>query len=173
MSVNKVFLLGRVGQDPDVKYLDGGVCFSRFSVATSDRAYTNAKGETIPERTEWHNIIAWRGIAQVVERLVQKGTQVYIEGKLQTRQWEDQTGIRRSTTEILIENLEILANRKEQPGGYERTVPSPDATTLGNSQNMRGSTIQSGVVSDQAGSSTSGTTNSGFNEPDSSDDLPF
>ncbi|MFV0396912.1 MAG: single-stranded DNA-binding protein [Bacteroidales bacterium] len=173
MSVNKVFLLGRVGQDPDVKYLDGGVCFSRFSVATSDRAYTNAKGETIPERTEWHNIIAWRGIAQVVEKLVQKGTQVYIEGKLQTRQWEDQNGIRRNTTEILIENLEILSNRKEQPGGYERIPQPTDATASGYSQTMRGSAVQSGVVSDQIGSSASGVANNGYGEQDSSDDLPF
>lgn len=126
MSVNKVILLGNIGRDPEIRYLDGGVCNARFSVATSDRAYTTASGVQVPERTEWHNVVAWRGLAQVIERYVTKGTRVYVEGKLQTRQWDDASGQKRYTTEILAENFEILSGKKDQPQG----APAPSVNDI-------------------------------------------
>ena len=81
MSVNKVILIGNVGKDPDVRYLDSGVAVATFSLATTDRAYTLANGTQVPERTEWHNIVLWRGLAQTAEKYVRKGDKLYIEGK--------------------------------------------------------------------------------------------
>ena len=82
--INTVILVGNVGKDPEVRYLEKNVAVARFSLATSERAYTNAKGVLVPEKTEWHNIVVWRGLAEVVEKHVRKGTQVYIEGKSPT-----------------------------------------------------------------------------------------
>ncbi|HBJ76960.1 MAG TPA: single-stranded DNA-binding protein [Porphyromonadaceae bacterium] len=121
MSVNKVILLGNVGQDPEIKYLEGGVCLARFSLATTDRAYTTASGVQVQERTEWHRLVAWRGIAQVIEKYVTKGSPLYIEGKLQTRQWTDSTGKTNYTTEILVENMELLGRK----GMQNSQIPNP------------------------------------------------
>lgn len=82
MSLNKVQLIGNVGKDPDVRYLDNGVAVATFSLATTDRAYTLANGTQVPERTEWHNIVLWRGLAQTAEKYVRKGDKLYIEGKI-------------------------------------------------------------------------------------------
>ena len=84
MSVNKVILIGNVGKDPDVRYLDSGVAVATFSLATTDRAYTLANGTQVPERTEWHNIVLWRGLAQTAEKYVRKGDRLYIEGKIRS-----------------------------------------------------------------------------------------
>ena len=100
MSVNKVILIGNVGKDPDIRYLDNNVCVASFTLATTERGYTTSAGIQIPDKTEWHNIVLWRGLAKITEQYVKKGTQVYIEGKLRTRSWDDQNGIRRYTTEI-------------------------------------------------------------------------
>ncbi len=111
MSVNKVILIGNVGKDPDIKYFDNDSVKANFPLATSERGYTTASGTQVPERTEWHNIVCWRGLAQVVEKFVRKGTQVYIEGKIRSRSYDDQNGIRRYITEIYADTLEILSRR--------------------------------------------------------------
>ena len=85
MSVNKVILIGNVGKDPDIRYLDNNVCVANFPLATTDRAYTTRAGVQIPEKTEWHNIVLWRGLAEIAEKYVRKGTQLYIEGKIRTQ----------------------------------------------------------------------------------------
>ena len=85
MSVNKVILLGNVGRDPEVRYLDTGVAVAIFPLATSDRAYTSANGTQVPERTEWHNLVLWRGLAETAEKYVHKGDKLYVEGKIRTR----------------------------------------------------------------------------------------
>ena len=92
MSVNKVILLGNVGRDPEVRYLDTGVAVATFPLATSDRAYTLANGTQVPERTEWHNLVLWRGLAETAEKYVHKGDKLYVEGKIRTRSYDDQTG---------------------------------------------------------------------------------
>ena len=108
MSVNKVILIGNVGKDPDVRYIENNVCVANFTLATTERGYTTQSGVQIPDKTEWHNIVAWRGLAEVAEKYVRKGTQLYIEGKIRTRSWEDQNKIRRYTTEIYVDNMELL-----------------------------------------------------------------
>lgn len=113
MAVNKVILLGNVGKDPEVRYPQKGQAVAQFSLATTERAYTNANGVQVPERTEWHNIVAWGRNAEIVERYVKKGTQLYIEGKLRTRMWEDRNQIKRYVTEVYVDVLELLGRRGE------------------------------------------------------------
>ena len=120
MSLNKVQLIGNVGKDPDVRYLDNGVAVASFSLATTDRAYTLANGTQVPERTEWHNIVLWRGLAQTAEKYVRKGDKLYIEGKIRSRSYDDQNGIKRTIVEIFADNMEMLTPRTapQQQGGY-------------------------------------------------------
>ena len=113
MAVNKVILLGNVGKDPEVRYPQQGQAVAQFSLATTERAYTNANGVQVPERTEWHNIVAWGRNAEIVERYVKKGTQLYIEVKLRTRMWEDRNQIKRYVTEVYVDVLELLGRRGE------------------------------------------------------------
>lgn len=130
MSVNKVILIGNVGKDPDVRYLDNGIAVATFSLATTDRAYTLANGTQVPERTEWHNIVLWRGLAQTAEKYVHKGDKLYIEGKIRSRSYDDQNGIRRTIVEIFADNMEMLtprnASQQQGGGGYapqQQAVP--------------------------------------------------
>ncbi len=110
MSVNKVILLGNVGRDPDVRRTDDGTVCASFPLATSERAYRKRSGEEVPERTEWHNIVAWQGVAERIERQVRKGAFVYLEGKLRSRQWTDQNNTRHYITEIFVDQFELLKN---------------------------------------------------------------
>jgi len=113
MSVNKVILIGHVGKDPEVRYLDKNVAVANFTLATTEKAFTTQSGIQVPERTEWHNIVAWRGLADISEKFIRKGSQVYVEGKLQTRSWE-KDGVKRYTTEIYAETINLLGKRPEQ-----------------------------------------------------------
>lgn len=113
MSINLAILVGNVGQNPDIKVFDGGTKKATFSLATSEK-YKDRNGE-VHENTEWHNIVCWRATADVVERFVKKGTQVYIQGKITTRSYEDQSGNKRYVTEIEAANLQLLS-RKDGDG---------------------------------------------------------
>ncbi|MBQ8062300.1 MAG: single-stranded DNA-binding protein [Bacteroidales bacterium] len=130
MSLNKVMLIGNVGRDPEVRYLDGNnpnggnTKVAQFTLATTER-YRDRNGE-LRENTEWHNIVAWRNSADVAEKFIRKGTQVYIEGKLRTRSWTDQTGNKRFTTEVTVDNLQLLGKRSDNPAG-----PSAPSTSAG------------------------------------------
>ena len=111
-------LIGNVGRDPEVRYLDGSAGQAKvatFTLATTER-YRDRNGET-RENTEWHNIVAWRSTADVVERFVKKGTQVYIEGRIRTRSWDDQNGNKKYTTEIIADTLQLLGKKSDNPGG--------------------------------------------------------
>ncbi|MBQ7818362.1 MAG: single-stranded DNA-binding protein [Bacteroidales bacterium] len=128
MSINKVILVGNVGKDPEVRYVETNVCVANFPLATSERGYTSRSGAQIPERTEWHNIVLWRGLAEVAEKYVKKGTQLYIEGKLRTRSWTDSNNVVRYTTEIYADNMEILSRRdtnNSQPAQTQPAVETP------------------------------------------------
>ena len=117
-------LIGNVGKDPEVRYLDGNsgqAKVATFTLATTER-YRDRNGE-VRENTEWHNIVAWRSTADVVEKYVKKGTQVYIEGRIRTRSWDDQTGTKRYTTEIMAENLQLLGKKSDNPGGQGAYQP--------------------------------------------------
>ena len=126
MSLNKVMLIGNVGRDPEVRYLDGNsgnAKVATFTLATTER-YRDRNGET-RENTEWHNIVAWRGNADVAERFVKKGTQLFIEGRIRTRSWDDQSGNKRYTTEIIADNLQLLGKKSDNPGGQQSGYQAP------------------------------------------------
>ena len=121
MSVNKVILIGNVGKEPEVRYLENNIKVANFPLATTERGYTMSNGTIVPDRTDWHNIVAWRGLADTSEKYVHKGSQLYIEGKLKTRNYEDKAGVRRYVTEIYAESIQILtrkdnANREKVMG---------------------------------------------------------
>ena len=107
-GVNKVFLIGNLGKNPEIVNFENAKK-AAFPLATTE-SFKNKDGQKV-EQTEWHNIVCWRGLADIAERFLQKGTQVYIEGKLRTRSWEDKEGHKRYTTEIVAENFMILNNR--------------------------------------------------------------
>lgn len=109
-GVNKVILVGNLGKDPEVRYLDNGVAVANFSLATTEN-YKNKQGERVSQ-TEWHNIVFWRGLAEVAEKYLKKGDSVYVEGKLRTRRWEDKDGNAKYTTEILADNMTMLGNKR-------------------------------------------------------------
>ena len=125
MSINKVILVGNVGKDPDVKYFDNGNVVANFTLATTERGYTAANGTQIPDRTEWHNIVCWRGLAKVAEQFVRKGTQVYVEGKIRSRTYDDANGVKRYVNEIYADNLELLGSRKREGGDSPAGYGSP------------------------------------------------
>lgn len=121
MSVNKVILIGNVGKEPEVRYLENNIKVANFPLATTERGYTMSNGTIVPDRTDWHNIVAWRGLADTSEKYVHKGSQLYIEGKLKTRNYEDKAGVRRYVTEIYAESIQILtrkdnANKEKEMG---------------------------------------------------------
>ena len=116
MSVNRVILIGNVGQDPRVKYFDTGSAVATFPLATTDRGYTLANGTQIPERTEWHNIVASNRLAEIVDKYVHKGDKLYLEGKIRTRSYSDQSGAMRYITEIYVDNMEMLSPKGANPG---------------------------------------------------------
>jgi len=119
-------LIGNVGRDPEVRYLDGqsgNAKVATFTLATTER-YRDRNGET-RENTEWHNIVAWRNTADVVERFVKKGTQLYIEGRIRTRSWDDQTGNKRYTTEIIADTLQLLGKKTDNPGAQQGGYAAP------------------------------------------------
>jgi len=120
MSINKVILVGNVGKDPVIRYFDKGVAKVTFPLATSE-SFTNQQGETITS-TEWHNIVLWRALAEVAEKTVKKGAQVYVVGKIKTRSYVDKDGNNKYITEILADALLVL-DKKQGPGS---SAPMPD-----------------------------------------------
>jgi len=108
MSLNKVMLIGNVGKEPVVRYVQDGVCTASLSLATTTPGYTLANGTQVPERTEWHNILFWRKLAEVVERYVHKGDKLYVEGELRTRSFIDKRGQTRYVTEVWAKEMEML-----------------------------------------------------------------
>lgn len=138
MSVNKIILVGNVGKDPEMKYFDNDVAKANFSLATSERGYTTSGGTQVPERTEWHNIVCWRGLAQIAEKFVKKGTLLYVEGKIRSRSYDDQNGVKRYITEVVADSIELLSRR---PGSGEgdhsdnRNIDSGSSEPAGNTDN--------------------------------------
>ncbi len=127
MSVNKVILLGNVGKDPDIRYFDQNRAVANFTLATTERAHVGRNDQQIPERTEWHNIVVRGGLVQVVERFVHKGSKLYIEGKIRSRQYVDRDNQNRFVTEILVDELEILSRR--EPNGTASTTTNRYSAT--------------------------------------------
>lgn len=120
-SVNKVILIGNLGRDPEVRHLENGAVVANFPIATSE-TYTDRKTGQKVENTDWHDIVAWRGLAEVIEKYVRKGTKVYVEGKLKRRSWQDAEGNTRYATEVVADELTILS-RPDKPAEQGSSHP--------------------------------------------------
>jgi len=155
-GVNKVILVGNLGRDPEVRHLESGVAVASFSIATTESYKDRNTGER-RDQTEWHNIVLWRGLADVAEKYLKKGDSVYIEGKLRTRSWE-KDGITRYTTEIVGDNMTMLGSRSS--GGSGNTPPPPAEEYATSS------------APSQSGGSSGGD-NSFSQDEQATDDLPF
>ena len=128
-GVNKVILVGNLGSDPEVRTIESGAKVANFSIATSER-FKDKNGNPV-ERTEWHNIVLWRGLAEIAEKYLKKGSQVFIEGKLRTRSWDDQNGNKRYTTEVLGDNMTLLG----RPDGGSSSSNSASSSPTQNQVN--------------------------------------
>lgn len=138
--MNKVMLIGNVGKEPEIRYLEGGICTAQVRLATSTPGYTLPNGTQVPERTEWHNLLFWRKVAEVVERYVHTGDKLYVEGELRTRSYSDKRGIERYITEIWVKEMEMLSP-KPQTGGNQAPNSGNQAPT-GGSQTPNGDATQ-------------------------------
>ncbi len=156
MSVNKVILVGNVGKDPETKYLEGGTAVCSFPLATSE-TYRNRDGEKVTT-TEWHNVVLWRGLAGVAEKYVKKGSQLYIEGRIRSRSWEDRDGNKRYTTEIVGDNMQMLGKRADDTGLQQEASGTTQVSTP---QAVPEKSSQENNFNDLG------------EEPGGSDDLPF
>ena len=125
--MNKVMLIGNVGKEPEVRYVDQGQAVARITLATTERGYTLQNGTQVPDRTEWHNIVAWRGLAKLAENYIRKGTSIYVEGKIRTRSWVDEKNgnVTRYTTEIYADEIQLLGKKPE--GGVAPLSTTPSA----------------------------------------------
>ena len=133
MSVNKAILVGNVGKDPEVRHLEGGTSVARFTLATSD-SYKNKSGEIV-KNTEWHNIVAWRQLAELAEKYIRKGSQIYVEGKITNRQYDDKDGNKRFINEIVADNIRLLGRKEDTYGppagnGTVRTQTDPMSVSM-------------------------------------------
>lgn len=128
-SVNKVILLGNVGKDPEIRSTGGGTMVANFTLATSDRFQD--QGGNWQDKTEWHNLVAFKRTAEIVRDYVKKGSKLYIEGKIQTRSWDDkESGQKRYRTEIIVNDLSLLSGREEGAGGYSRSSSSSSSSSF-------------------------------------------
>lgn len=152
-GVNKVIIVGRLGKDPEVRHLENGATVANFSVATSETYKDRNTGER-REQTEWHNVVLWRGLADVAEKYLHKGEMVYIEGKLRTRSWE-KDGVTRYTTEIVGDNMTMLSPKGSGDGTQQASSPAYEPSTKESAENVA-STPAGNIALD-----------------DESDDLPF
>src|SRR6201997_4262098 len=139
-GVNRVMLIGNLGKDPDIQYLEGNIAVAKFPLATTE-TYKDRTGNLVSQ-TEWHTVVLWRGLAELAQKYLHKGSLVYIEGRIRTRSWEDKDKNRRFSTEILGDNLVMLDKRKEQTDGQsEATMPEansfPDVNFDGNSMGTK------------------------------------
>lgn len=123
--MNKVILIGNLGKDPEVRYLEGGAAIAKFPLATKE--VFNDKNGQKAEHTDWHNIVMWRGLAERAEKMLKKGKQIYVEGKIRNRSWEDKDGNMKYITEIIAENFFVLGRKEDYTDTGEH--PAPSAST--------------------------------------------
>ncbi len=136
MSLNKVMLIGNVGQEPTVRYLDTGVCVASVRLATTDRGYTMRDGTRVPERAEWHSLIFWDKLAETVEKYVHKGDKLFVEGKIQTRSYDDKQGIHRQLVEILVNNMEMLTPKSQSVQQTVKETPVSSKPSQDNNEDL-------------------------------------
>jgi single-strand DNA-binding protein len=156
MSVNKIIFLGNVGKDPEVRDFDNGGAVANFSLATTERGYTAANGTQVPDRTEWHNIVLWRSLAEFAEKYVKKGSKLYVEGKIRTRTYDDASGNKRYITEVWGDTMELLDKKTDS----SNAAPFPQPP----SEKAKQETVSQQIVATPSNPPL---------EKDESDDLPF
>ncbi len=168
-SLNKAMIIGNLGKDPEVRAIPSGAKVANFSIATTE-SYTGKDGNKV-DKTEWHNIVMWRGLAEVAEKYLKKGSQVYVEGRLQTRSWDDQNGQKRYTTEIVADNM-VMLGRPGGGGGAQRDS--------GEGYQQQSEPVMNAPRSQGGNSGFSGGGKSGYSgnagsslPPQAEDDLPF
>jgi single-strand DNA-binding protein len=127
-SLNKVMLIGRLGKDPETKYTAGGDMVANFSIATDEKWTKDGESH---EKTEWHRIVAWRKLAEIVQKYTRKGSQIYIEGKIRTREWEDREGNKRYTTEINADRIVLLVSKNNGETQESQQTPESHYVTVG------------------------------------------
>lgn len=128
-TLNRVTLLGRLGKDPEIRYTTNGKAVTTFDVATGGDNWTDAQGQTHEEKTEWSRCVAWERLGEIAGEYLSKGKQVYLEGKLQTRSWEDDKGVKRYSTEILVKDLVLLGGKGDSHADAPQPVaPAPAMT---------------------------------------------
>ncbi len=137
--MNKVMLIGNVGQEPEVRYFDADQALARVRLATTERGYTLQNGTQVPDRTDWHNLLFGKGLAKIVEKYVHKGDKLYVEGRIRYRSYDDQKGQKRYYTEIDVENMEMLTPRQtmSSTGGSMASEPEPQRP-VANTKNDNG-----------------------------------
>ncbi len=127
-GVNKVILIGNLGADPEIRHLQNGASVANFRLATSETYKDRTTGER-REQTEWHNVVAWRGLAEITEKYLRKGSKVYVEGKLRTRQWQDKDNNTRYTTEIVADEMTLLDRANTEGGAPRAAAPASQGAT--------------------------------------------
>ncbi|ARM31540.1 single-stranded DNA-binding protein [Prosthecochloris sp. HL-130-GSB] len=167
-GLNKVMLIGHLGTDPELRVIASGQSVANFTVATNE-SFKDSSGN-LQERTEWHRIVVWGRLAEICQQYLKKGRQVYIEGKLQTRSWDDQkTGEKRYATEIVCTDMQMLGSPREQSGGYN---PGGGNSGYQNSDHNQGGGTQGGGFQNSRDSGYQGTSPIGPADQEK-DDLPF
>ena len=151
--------MGNVGRDPEVRYLDSGVAVAKFPLATSE-TYTNKSGDRVTN-TEWHNIVIWRKLAEVVEKYVQKGQQLYLEGKISNRSYDDKEGIKRYISEIVVDNMQMLGKKSDR---------DKDSSTV---EEVNTTSLDKGISENPSPVSPSTSETKDLSPSNEEDDLPF
>jgi single-strand DNA-binding protein len=136
--MNKVMLIGNIGKEPEVRYVDSNVAVATFPLATSEKGYTLQNGTVVPDRTDWHNIVLWRGLAQTAEKYLHKGDKLYVEGKIRTRSYDDKQGVKRYVTEIFADNMEMLSPKAVASQPTEQPAQSTQDKQSETSDNNNG-----------------------------------
>ena len=162
-GVNRVTLIGNLGRDPDIQYIDGNIPVVKFPLATTE-TYKDKAGQMISQ-TEWHNVVLWRGLAELAQRFLHKGSFVYIEGRLRTRSWEDKEQIRRFSTEIVADNMVMLDKKRDQEEAGTYNQQNNQASVQPNDQ--------TGTTSSPKNPYSSGTTDTESKDGNDFDGLPF
>jgi single-strand DNA-binding protein len=132
-GVNKVILVGNLGKDPEIRHLDNGIAVANFSLATTE-SYTNKQGERV-NQTEWHNVVLWRGLADVAEKYLKKGNSIYVEGKINTRKWEDKEGVTRYSTDIIADKMTMLGSKSDNSNSASNVVSPLESSPTKSSGN--------------------------------------
>ena len=168
-GVNKVIIVGNLGQDPEVRYMPNGNAVANFTVATSE-SWKDQQGQ-LQERTEWHRIVVYRRLAEIAGEYLRKGSKVYLEGRLQTREWQDQQGQKRYTTEIIVNEMQMLDGRSE--GGARGAGGHGDEGSDWGSSAGRGATSQQRRPAHDDWDQSAGSGPAGGVSGDIDDDIPF